>query len=174
MAGDSGKKLVKFGKCVGVGLLLGALALNVGCRRSRTFTGPEGEKTTVTQKGDSVDVTFKGKEGEEVQVSGGGSGVALPDGFPKDVAIYPKATVFASTKDKKGAMSVVLKIADPAQKVGAFYQEKLKESGWGIENTVNLGNMTMLECTKDGRKLAVSINKDSEQTMATLVLQKED
>lgn len=153
-------------------MLLAALALSGGCRRSRTYSVPGGGTTTVSQKGDNVDVTFKGKDGEEVQVSGGGSGVALPKEFPQDVAIYPKATVFASTKDKKGAMSVILKIAGSAAQVATFYEEQLKKGGWEIENTMNMGDITMLQCAKEGRKLAVSVNKGPQETMVTLVLEK--
>lgn len=97
-----------------------------------------------------------------------------PREFPKDVAIYPKSTVFASTKDKKGAMSVILKIAAPVAQVATFYEEQLKKSGWDIENTVNVGDMTMLQCGKEGRKLVVNVNKDAEGSMATLVLEQKE
>ncbi len=141
----------KYVKCTGLGLLLLAtVVVWAGCRRSQTYTSPGGEKTTVTQKNGSLEITSKGKDGQEMRV---GEDVALPDGFPKDVAVYPKLTVFALTKDKNGAMSVILKIADPVQQVEAFYKEKLKADGWEIENTMSVGNITMLE-VRQGRTQA--------------------
>lgn len=125
----------------------------------------------MTQKGNSAEVTFKGKDGQEARM---GEGVALPEGFPKDVAIYPKATIFVASKDKQGAMTVVLKVADATQQVTTFYKEKLKENGWEIENEMNMGTTMMLQGAKEGRKLVVSINKDSEQTVVSLMLKKEN
>jgi hypothetical protein len=165
-------KLVAIGKCASIGLLLAALAMSAGCGRSRTYTDSEGQKTTVTQKGQDTEITFKGKDGQEAHF-GGGASVPLPDGFPKDVAVYPKSTVFTTAKDKGGTMSVILKTADPAQQVMKFYEEKLKENGWETENTMNLGGTMMLQVSKEGRKLSMTANKDSEQTMVTLVLEKE-
>jgi hypothetical protein len=165
------KRPAELGTYASIGLLLVAMALYAGCRRTTTVTDSEGHKATVTQKGNSVEITSKGKDGQEVRL---GEGVALPEDFPKDVAIYPKATVFMSSKEKKGTMSVMLKIANPAQSVATFYQEKLKENGWDIENTTNVGNLTMLQAVKEGRKLAVSVNKDASETMVTLVLEKEN
>ena len=166
-------KLAAMGKCITIGLLLAALAMNAGCGRSHTYTDSEGQKTTVTQKGQDVEMTFKGKDGQEAHVAGGTAGVPLPDGFPKDIAVYPKATVFASTKDKSGAMSVVLKATDPVQQIATFYQEKLKENGWATENTTNVGNAMILQVTKEGRKLNMSISGNSGDTMMNLVLEKE-
>ena len=150
-------------------MLLLALALQAGCGRSRTYTDSEGQTTTVTQKGKSTEMTFKGKDGAEAHV---GQGVALPDDFPKDVAIYPKANVFASTKDKNGTTSVVLEITDSAAQVMAFYKEKLKENGWSIENEMNMAGTAMVEGAKDGRKLMMTASGGSGKTMATLVLEK--
>ena len=169
MAHSFSRSTTKLGKYASTGMLLAALALCAGCGRSRTYTDAEGQTTTVTQKGKSAEVTFKGKDGQETRI---GQGVALPDDFPKDVAIYPKANVFASTKEKKGTMSVVLEIADPAPQVLAFYKEKLKENGWSIKNEMNVAGTVMVEGAKEGRKLTLTAGGDSGKTMATLVLEK--
>jgi hypothetical protein len=166
-------KLPTIGRRASIGLVLAAMAITAGCGRSHSYTDSEGRQTTVTRNGQDAEVTFKGKDGEEAHVAGGAASVPLPDGFPKDIAIYTKGTVFASTKDKCGAMSVFLKTADPMQQVMTFYQEKLKESGWATENTMNLGNAMMLQVTKEGRKLNLSISGNPGDTMVNLVLEKE-
>jgi dolichyl-phosphate-mannose--protein O-mannosyl transferase len=101
-----------------------------------------------------------------------GQGIALPDDFPKDVAIYPKAKVIASNKEKNGTMSVVLEITDSAQQVVTFYKEKLKENGWTIENETNMTGMAMLQGAKEGRKVALIAAGESGKTMTTLTLEK--
>jgi hypothetical protein len=156
--------------CVVLVLMVGASA---GCKRSTTVTGPKGEKVTVTQKGAAIEGTATGPGGEKVRWSSGEGGVALPDDFPKDVAVYPKATVVTSTSVKK-QMTATLKTADPAEKATAFYKDKLKENGWTIESTMNIGNMSMLHGVKAGRKVTVSVTKDSDQTMIVLAVDNEE
>ena len=129
------------------GLALLMLALSAGCGRSTTVVGPHGERVTVKQKGDGVDVTFKDKHGKEGHVAAGEKGVALPDDFPKDVAVYPKATVVTSMTMEK-TMHVSLKTADSAEKVAAFYKKKLDEDGWKINTNVNTEQMRMLQASK--------------------------
>jgi hypothetical protein len=146
-----------------------AIGVCVGCGRSRTYTGAEGEKATVTQKGDTVEVKVKGKRGEEVRYSSGGAGVALPDGFPKDVAIYPKATVVTSATVEK-AMTAMLKTADSAQKAEAFYKDKLKENGWKIESSMNMPQGMMLHGKKESRSLTVVISAEANETMINLTV----
>jgi len=157
-------------KALSVFLLAMWGAACLGCGRSTSYTSPEGDKTTVTQKGENVELTFEGKEGQRTKI---GASVPLPEDFPKDVAIYPKATVFASTKDKTGTMSVVLKITEAAGKVGPFYQDKLKEAGWEIEQTMNMPTGMMLQASKEGRQLHVVVAEgDSGETIVNLGLQK--
>jgi len=145
-----------------IGLALVMLALSAGC----------GRPTTVNQKGDGVDVTFKGKHGEKTHVPNVEKGVALPDGFPKDVAIYPQATVVTSMTMEK-TMHVSLKTADSAEKVAAFYKKKLDEDGWKISTNVNTEQMRMLQGAKEGRSLAVLISTESGETAIVLTVASE-
>ncbi len=155
------------------GLALLVLALSAGCGRSTTAIGPNGDKVTMKQKGDSVDVTFKDKQGKEGRVATGEKSVALPDDFPKDVAIYPKATVFMSTTIET-AMHIGLKTADPAEKVLAFYKKKLDENGWKIGTNVNNNEvLTVLYGRKPHRALTVVVSTGSDQTAITLTVASE-
>jgi hypothetical protein len=168
MASDLLMRSVESAGRSGVGTTLLIVALCVGCGRSTTVVGPDGEKATVTRKGEAVDVTVKGKHGEETHVSAGGS-VALPDGFPADVPIYPKATIVTTTTVEK-AMQVMLKTTDSAQQAETFYKEKLKQGDWEIKSSMNTPQMTMLQGAKKGRILAIIISAESGQTMINLTV----
>lgn len=172
MAYDFIVRSVRSPSRLAAGLGLVVLALSAGCGRSTTVVGPHGERTTVKQKGDSVNVTFKDKQGKEGHVAVGEKGVALPDDFPKNIAIYPGATVVTSmTMDK--TMHVSLKTGDPAEKVAAFYKTKLDEDGWKINTNVNSEQMRMLQAGKEKRTVAVLISTESGGTTIVLTVASE-
>jgi len=155
-------------------LLLGIAVLGMGCGRSktRTVTGPNGEKYTVAEKGDNVDVTFTGKSGEKIQVTSGDKGVSLPDYFPKDVPVYPGATINISSKTREGMM-VMLKTNESAEKIKQYYEKANKEQGWEEnENTVAMDKIAILGYKKDNRTLTVTISTDKE-TMIQLMVAEE-
>jgi hypothetical protein len=152
-------------------LLLAVAVLGMGCGRSktRTVTGPNGEKYTVSEKGDKVDVTFTGKSGEKVQISSGDKCVALPDDFPKDVPVYQGATININSKTREGMM-VMLKSNESPEKIKQYYEKATKEQGWEEnENTVAMGNITILGYKKDNRTLTVTINTDKETIIQLMV-----
>jgi hypothetical protein len=140
--------------------LLGLALLSItawGCGgKTTTVTGPDGEKATVSQQGDNVEVTVRGKDGEKATYSSGRS-VALPEGFPKDVPLYPGAKVTMSGKQGEGMM-VMLTSGDDVQKIAGFYEAKLKENGWEIETSANIGEGSMFAAKKEKRHLSVGIN----------------
>jgi hypothetical protein len=166
----------QFGKTMlycGAAVALLALAAGSGCRRTPTTTGvrPDGKSTTADSKTGPMDVTVKDKDGKETHFAAGAGGVALPDDFPKDVAVYPKATVVTSMTSSRG-MFVALKTTDPAVKVAAFYKDKLKEDGWEIVTSANTGTGTMLIAAKEKEKRGVTILivADSGETKITLTI----
>jgi hypothetical protein len=153
-------------------LLILILGFWTGCGRSTTVTSPEGDKTTVTQDRDGVGITVEGKAGEKLRIAAGEAGVSLPNGFPKDVPVYPGATiaVSATTQDM---INVSLQTTDQPQEVKAFYQEKLKQNGWQTQSTLNIPQGTMLHATKDGRTQTVTIGRDEDKTVISLVVTQE-
>ena len=156
----------------GILLALAVVCVVVGCRRSTSYTAKDGIQATVTQSGKSTEVTIQGKDGAKMQFSGEG-GLAVPDGFPKDVPVYPGSTVTMSMAAKDG-MHVALKTADPSGKVVAFYNEKLKASGWEIEATMNTGESSMVSGKKDKRSVVAVTGRDSDGTTITLTVQPEN
>jgi hypothetical protein len=154
-------------KRIEVALLVLLVCLAVGCRKSTTVVAPDGSRATVTKKGDAVEVTVKGADGGTVRVAGGEGGVALPEGFPKDVPIYPGATVTTSAT-VENAMNAVLKTSDPVNKVAAFYKEKLKANGWESKAAMDMADGTMLSGKKENRTQTTMIARDGDNTMVTL------
>lgn len=159
-------------KRVGIVLVLAVGCLIPGCRKSTTYTDKDGTKATVTQSGKNTEVTIQGKDGTKVQVSGGGN-LALPEAFPKDVPVYPGATITANATVKDG-VQVVLKTADPINKVAAFYSDKLKAGGFEIESTMNTEENSMLTAKKGNRTVMVTTSRDSDGTMFTLMVHTEE
>jgi hypothetical protein len=151
-------------------LLLGALVA-VGCGRSKTYSGPNGEKVTVSKDGGSVEVNATGEDGSKIQFSSSEKGVALPGDFPKDVPVYPGATVMSSVNSKDGVM-LTLQTTDAAEKVDAFYVKNLKDQGWNSETSMKTPQGTNYGNKKEKRSLNVSIN-GGDKTMIMLILEQE-
>ncbi len=60
----------------------------------------------------------------------------IPLQFPKDLPIYPGATIVSSwSSEAKGSigMSVVLESPDELSKVSSYYSQVLPEAGWEME-----------------------------------------
>jgi len=164
MAHDFFIRCVAFAHRPAVGLALVMLILSAGCGRS-----PSG--VTVNNKGDGVDVTFKGTDGEKGRVPTAENGAPLPYmlRFPKDVAVYPNATF----QGGMGSGSAIYgwKTADPAEKVMAFYRNKVKEDGWTIKTLANTDRKRKLEAEKgERRKLTVVVSSESGRTMIILTI----
>lgn len=157
-------------KRAGIVLLLVVACSLIGCRKSRTHTAKDGTKATVTESGKGSKITIEGKEGK-FQASGEG-GLALPDGFPKDIPVYPGSTVTMSV-DVKDGMQVMLKTADPANKVFDFYKENLKSGGWAIETSVNTEANSTVVGKKDKRTAMVMANRESKGATIMLTVQTE-
>src|SRR3989304_4813054 len=111
-------------------LLLGSIFLCTGCgQRTTTYTDPDGEKATVTQKGDAVDIQISGDKGEQVQFSSSEKGVSLPENFPKDAPTYPGATAtMIATASADASFRAYEATLKKGRKDGKGRQ--LKEQGW--------------------------------------------
>ena len=112
---------------------------------------------------------IEGKSSAKMRLDGKGD-VGLPEGFPKDVPVYPgsNVTMYAAIKD---GMHLVLKTADPSDKVAAYYKEKLKEAGWATEAPLSGEGSSMVSGKKDQRTVIAVIGRDSGGTAVTLTVQ---
>ena len=147
--------------------LIAGLALTFGCGRKATYQTKDGE-VTVDRDGKQTTIEATSKEGN-VKVSAG-QNVALPADFPKDVPIYKGATVKMAGSQGKGMMAMLVISAAQAD-AAKYYQDELKNQGWEIENSVNTGEVVVLSAKKDQRRCNVSIAKDKDGTMVSLVVE---
>jgi hypothetical protein len=167
--------LASLASCVGIAMLLLVAVLQIGCKRSTeqstTVVGPNGQKVTVTKNGEAEEISFKGMNGQETHFAGGDKNVALPAGFPTDVAIYPKATVALSSTVNE-SMTVMLKTADSVDKAKAFYDKSLKENGWKVMGTLDMPGGTTVQATKGEQTLLMLIATEADKTSINITIAK--
>jgi hypothetical protein len=142
-------------------------AITFGCGKSSTYKTRDGEVTVDKSAGQ---VTFEGKTKEgNVKVAASETGVALPDNFPKDVPIYKGAVVkVASTQGK--AMMVHMEVPASVPDALKFYQDQLKDQGWEIESTMNMGEGSMLSAKKTDRQCTAMVLKQDKGTVVQLTV----
>lgn len=145
-------------------------AVAFGCGKKSTYKTKDGEVTVDKQHGQ---VTFEGKSKDgNVKVSANKAGVPLPDGFPKDVPIYTGAVVqVASTQGQM--MMVHLNVSASVTEVLKYYQDQLKEQGWEIESTMNMGEGSMIAAKKADRKCSAMVLKQDQGSMVQLTVTQE-
>ena len=152
-------------------MLAAATVIVCGCNKSPTYETKDGEVTVDKSSGQ---VTFEGKTKDgNVKVTASETGVALPEGFPKDVPIYTGAKVqMASTQGK--TMMVHLNLSAPVAEALKYYQDHLKEQGWEIESTMNMGEGSMVAAKKGDRKCSAVILKQDKGAMVQLAVTQEE
>lgn len=138
------------------------LTASFGCGRKTTHKTQDGE-VTIDQK--SGQVTYEGtsKEGK-VKIASSENGVSLPDNFPKDVPIYQGATVQMAVT-QGNTMVVHLQTTASVADGLKYYQNALKEQGWAIETTMNMGDSSMLSAKKEKRQCAIVIHKQDKGSL---------
>ena len=142
-------------------------AFAFGCGKKTTYTTKEGE-VTVDKQGGQVTIESKTKDGKAT-FTANDSGVALPDKFPKDVPLYKGAVVKLSSTQGK-AMMVHMEVPASAADALKFYQDQLKEQGWEIETTMNMGEGSMLSAKKADRQCTAMVLKQDKGTVVQLTV----
>ncbi len=154
---------VKRAGCSGIAFSCLVLALCAGCGRSTTAEKPGDKKAAAGAVAKTTDSDATAKDKPDKKTAAVETGVSLPDQFPKDVAVYPKAAVESSVTIEK-TMSISLKTIDSAKEVETFYKEKMKFAGWEMKNSMNLPKEVMLNAEKGGRTLTILIVSESDYT----------
>ncbi|MEI8376867.1 MAG: hypothetical protein WCJ35_28975, partial [Planctomycetota bacterium] len=145
-------------------------AVTIGCGKKTTFKTRDGE-VTVDRNGGQVTYEGKSKDGT-VKIAANEGGVALPDNFPKDMPIYKGAVVKVSSTQDKTMLAHMTVPASQAD-VLKYYQDQLKDQGWEIEATMNMGEGSMITANKSGRQGSVMIIKQDKETMVQLTVTQE-
>lgn len=116
-----------------------------------------------------------GRDGDSVSIGGVTFGEKIPKGYPRDVALYPKAQVESYLGAENGDNSAAtFSTSDSTEQVAEFYQRELADEHWKIETTY-FGELTMIlfEKAEEGRSGSVAISSDEENTTIILTLKKE-
>lgn len=112
--------------------------------------------------GIDADVSTNADGSERIEVRGAAGGVsganlALPDGFPNDIAIYPGLNI-SSTNAVGPAIMLQGQAPDNIDTVAAFYAEQMVSQGWTAGAGQQAGpTMRMLQFTKAGRTAGINI-----------------
>jgi hypothetical protein len=126
----------------------------------------------VDNKGNTVSFTDS-KTGESVNFGE----QKMPENFPKDFPLYPGAKFTGSlTGNNKKADTqgfwIIMSTPDALTKVKAFYTANLDKSGWVIDNTMNLNEMTTWTVKKAtlGGGVTVTRGANDKETTITITL----
>ena len=129
------------------------------------------EDGSLTMTGDDKkgQINIKTEEGETINVSYGKG--KLPDNFPKDVPIYsPSEVTVSQVVDEEKSVMVSLSSKDDPSIIAKFYKKKLPQEGWKIKNEMSMGNMVIIQGEKGEKVLNVTVNKDDQNTIISLVI----
>lgn len=140
-------------------ILPAVVALAVGCGNSDTYQSSDGT-VNIKQDGDTATYEVVTKEGK-VTMSASDTEVAIPDTFPKDVPILKGAVAKLSMSQGKSEV-LHLHVPGSIAEVAKEYQDKLKDEGWEIESTMNMGDTSMVQAKKTNRQCSAVVMKDDE------------
>ena len=148
-------------------LMCALLLLAPGCSKKETMKSDQGT-VTMEKKGGTEIVEVKDKNGGGLKIATNEKGMALPEGFPKDVPIIPDAKVVAAMSTPE-LMTVNLQSPAPMAEGMKFYQEKLKAEGWNIEGVMDMEGVHMVNARKGAREFHVIFGQQGKLTTAQIM-----
>ena len=125
----------------------------------------EGVKAKVDLSGEQV--TIQTKDG--TSTFSGGKNAKVPDTFPKDVYVYPGATVVASVSVPNGC-NLVLETKDDLEKVLGAFKDKMTGADWKEEMNMNQNGTSMCAYKKDKRSASIVIASADKKTTITITV----
>jgi hypothetical protein len=143
-----------------------AIPLLAGCGPKTTVSDNNGNKVTYDKDKKTADYQFTTPDGTKTHATVG-ENVTIPADFPSDAAAYPKASIIAASSSSE-LVQLIFKTPDSANDVLAFYQKQLKDNGWEIDNTMNMGTGTLLQTKKANRRQTLMINQDGQGASVNL------
>ncbi|HET7451156.1 MAG TPA: hypothetical protein VFL12_00300 [Thermoanaerobaculia bacterium] len=139
------------------------LAAALGCRRREVVTA-DGSKVVVERDGNKVTVSTP----DGVMAAAGASS-ALPEGFPKDIPLYPGASVVAALDaGGAGGHHATFETKDWPDDVAKFYTGRL--AGWkSVMDMKTEDSHTLILNSPDGRRsLTVAAKREALNTVVGL------
>jgi len=126
--------------------------------------------TVSTYSSDGETYTLKTEGGGPSMASG--KGAKAPDGFPKDIPIYPGAEIQMSSADPASKTFVVQALsADAVDKVAEYYKKEMKSQGWnegdGVVQT-GANPMHMLNFDKAGSSAMIMVMAQDGKSLVSI------
>lgn len=99
-----------------------------------------------------------------------GTNVALPEGFPDDVPVYPQANIVTASQLAGQGFMVQGRSADAIDAIGAFYSSGMTGRGWTQDSAQRTPAMHIAQYSKAGRTASVSLVPDKDGTTIQLTV----
>ncbi|MFA5070457.1 MAG: hypothetical protein WC528_04210 [Patescibacteria group bacterium] len=153
------KKSVIFALC----LLAGTALILTGCGKSAAEKAAEKAAESATNGQADVDLSNQkitvNTNGSTIEVGGD---IALPSGFPEDVYVVDGTIKSASTVNEGKGYSVMIETNQSVADLKDLYDAKLKEEGWNITFSMNLGDSFTMAAEKGNRTANVTLGQGEE------------
>jgi hypothetical protein len=162
--------------------LMVSLGTAVGCGRKTSEAVAEKamESAIAKQTGGKADVDLnkdhvriQTKEGQMTLSTGGNA--TVPATFPKDIPLYPGASVKMALEVPEG-YTLNLATQDPVAKVAETYLKEMADREWSKEMSMDMGGNSMLGFKKEGRtlNLVIAAEKGQETQINLTVAKKKE
>lgn len=170
---------------IGLGCLVVLVALGVGATVAMKFVAKKagvsllqtaiekqtGVKTDISDLEKGKMTFTDNKTGQTVDIGSG----EIPDSFPKDFPVYPGAKITGSLSGGQASQGngywLTLTTKDSVSAVTEFYKSELKDKGWEIQSTLNVGGATTYTVAKEKTSGSVSVSKsESQESGETLIV----
>jgi len=129
--------------------------------------------------GINADVKIDADGNPQVQVQqnvGGGSAqvgknLAVPESFPKDVALYPKMAIISAAQLPIGHM-LQGQSSDAPEDIAAYFRREMLSQGWRDETPADATGsvMTSMRFIKDDRAAGINLMRVGDQTTVQIAL----
>ena len=135
------------------------------------------EKTVERSTGKNADVKTNADGTMNIRTDEGtmSTGHEVPSDWPKDIPVYPGATVQYSASvnpaDGNQGGALMLLSTDTDTAVSDYYAKELKAQGWTLAATMHAAGTVIMSATKDGRSLSVTVTGQDGQTSITIGIQ---
>lgn len=156
--------LLKGGITLTALLVVGVVLIMFGFGRSSSPTRSTGLTSKILSgiTGEHIEIDQKGSR---FKIGGLSFGSGLPENFPKDIPVYPRAEIdgFIGGKDDElSGSTTILTSEDSAAEVYDYYLKNLEDKGWSV-TPQDLGEMKMINFQKDKRSGVITINPKESQ-----------
>jgi hypothetical protein len=98
--------------------------------------------------------------------------LAVPKGFPADVALYPGSDLKMAQKRSPVDFTVILATPDPASRAEEFYRRRMSEAGWEHTGEAGLEGERYLRYEKANEVVAINVDPEEERTVISIAYKK--